>query len=121
MALSEFTRKLVETKLRNFCREKISEIFRDRVRLGFRIDDDRVTLFEERLLFFDPSRWLALDVAQFRYHEMTNLWSLYYMDRDVRWHAYYLNPKRDFDILLREVDEDPVGVFWDDRTLMLGW
>ncbi|HOD36552.1 MAG TPA: DUF3024 domain-containing protein [Syntrophales bacterium] len=111
MALSEFTRKLVETKLSWFCREKIPLHYRTRIRLGFRIESDFVTIFEQRPRFADPCQWVDLDVAQFRWNERTKTWSLYYRDREADWRAYYLKPKVDFEILFREVDEDPVEVF----------
>ena len=112
MALSEFTRKLVETRLAWFCREKIPLHYRGMIRLGFKIEEDFVTIFEQRSAFADPNRWVDLDVAQFRWNEGQKTWSLYYKDRESNWRAYYLNPKADFEILLREVDDDPVEVFW---------
>ncbi|MCX5832976.1 MAG: DUF3024 domain-containing protein [Deltaproteobacteria bacterium] len=112
MALSEFTRKLVETRLAWFCREKIPLHYRSRIRLGFKIEEDSVTIFEQRATFTDPGQWVGLDVAQFRWNEREKTWSLYYRNRDSKWRAYYLNPKADFEILPREMDEDPVEVFW---------
>jgi len=112
VALSEFTRKLVETKLGYFCREKIPEMHRHRVALGFEIEENAVTLFEERPLYCDPLSWVRTAVAQFRFDEQTCEWSLYFPDNDFKWRPYYLNPKSDFEILLREVDEDPLQIFW---------
>jgi hypothetical protein len=121
LALTEFTKKLVQTKLEKFCRGKISEMYRDRLSLGFRIAGNRVTLFEERRFLFDPARSASLDIAQFRYDGPTNRWTLYYTDADSSWHEYYLSPKLDFEFLLRELDEDPLRVFWDERILFLEW
>jgi hypothetical protein len=112
MALSEFTRRLVETKLSWFCREKVPLYYRSRIRLGYRIEDDAVTIFEQRATFADPERWVDLDVAQFRWDEGSKTWSLFYRDREADWRAYYLKPRTDFEALLREVDDDPVEVFW---------
>lgn len=112
VTLSEFTIKLVEKKLGQFCREKIPEMHRHRVRLGFRIEDDIVTLFEERPMYYDPLSWISMSVAQFQYSAKGNTWTLYFPDRDNQWRVYYLNPKADFEILLREVDGDPLQIFW---------
>ncbi len=112
MALSEFTRKLVEKKLGHFCLEKIPEMHRHRVKLVFAIENDTVTLFEERPLYCDPLSWVRTGVAHFRFDEQTCEWALYFPDRDLQWRLYYLNPKSDFEVLLREVDEDPLQVFW---------
>ncbi len=113
MALSEFTRKLVESKLEHFCREKIPEMHRHRAKLGFEIAGDVVTLFEERPMYCDPLTWVKMGVAQFRYDERTHRWTLYFPDRDLQWRLYYLKPKTDFEILLREIDEDPLEIFWE--------
>ncbi len=112
MALSEFTAKMVEKKLGRFCRDKIPEMYHHQVRLGFKIEGDIVTLYEERSMYCDPLTWINMAVAQFRYDEALNRWTLYYADSDFQWHLYYLKPKADFEILLREIDEDPIGVFW---------
>jgi hypothetical protein len=112
MALSEFTIKLVEQKLGHFCREKIPEMHRNRVKLGFKIEGNAVMLYEERPLYCDPLSWVRTDVARFRFDEETRQWTLHFPDRDFRWRLYYLNPKSDFEVLLREVDEDPLQIFW---------
>jgi hypothetical protein len=107
MALSEFTRKLVEKKLGNYCRGRVDH----HVRIGYAIEGELVTLFEERPGLLDPEKWVRLDMARFRFDLRTKKWSLYYADIDSQWHTYYLKPRWDFEILLREVDEDPVRVF----------
>lgn len=112
MVLSEFTRRLVKKKLGHFCREKIPEMHRHRVKLGFEIEGASVTLFEERPMYCDPLSWVRMDVAQFRFDGQTLEWTLYFPDSDFRWRLYYLNPKSDFEALLREVDEDPLHLFW---------
>ncbi len=112
MALSEFTTKLVQTKLSWFCREKVPLHYRSRIRLGYRIEGDTVTIFEQRATFSDPDRWVDLDVAQFRWDDRRKTWSLFYRDREAAWRHYYLEPRSDFEALLREVDDDPVEVFW---------
>lgn len=112
MALSEFTKKLVEQKLGHFCREKIPEMHRHRVRLDFKIEENAVTLFEERPMYCDPLNRARMEVAQFRFDGQTREWILYFPDGNLRWRLYYLNPKSDFEVLLREVDEDPLQIFW---------
>jgi hypothetical protein len=112
MALSEFTLKLVEKKIGDYCLGRVHEALRHRVRVGYAIEGDLVTLFEERTGLLDPDKWIRLDMARFRFDHPTKKWRLYYTDTDSRWHTYYLKPRADLEILLREVDEDPVRVFW---------
>ena len=111
MALPEFTRKLVERKLGECCAERVCEAQRHHVRLGYAIEGDCVTLFEERPGLLDPDRRVRLDMARFRFDCQTKTWSLYYADVDSKWHGYHMRPRLDFERLLKEIDEDPVRVF----------
>ncbi len=112
MALSEFTLRLVEKRLGEYCEGRVHEALVHRVRLGVAVEGDCVTLFEERRGLLDPGKWVRLDMARFRFDPGTKKWKLYFADSDSAWHAYYLKPRADFEGLLREVDEDPVRVFW---------
>jgi hypothetical protein len=113
MPLSEFTRKLVETKLTEYCERRIPVDIRDQVRLTFKIMRDKATLIETRPYFRDPSTWTENPVAQFRLDNNTQKWTLYCMDRNSRWHLYDItNPSADFDDMLKALDRDPTGIFW---------
>lgn len=113
MPLSEFTRKLVEMKLTEYCERKIPRDAQDQVRLTFKIMRDKVTLVETRPYFKDPSIWTQNPVAQFRLDKDSHQWTLYCMDRNSRWHLYDLiKPSADFDDMLTALDRDPTGIFW---------
>jgi len=72
-----------------------------------------VTISEKRPAFDNPSQWVDISVAQFRYHPAKNLWTLYCADRNSRWHMYdEVAPTKSLQTLLEEVDEDPTGIFW---------
>jgi hypothetical protein len=69
-------------------------------------------MFEERPDTLRPTEWSRMVVAQFRYDPPTAHWSLYCADRNVRWHLYdEIGPTKDIGLLLREVDEDPTGIW----------
>ena len=113
MPLSEFTRKLVETKLTEYCKHRIPTDIRDQIRLIFKIMRDKVTLIETRPCFRDPSIWTENPVAQFRLDKNTHKWTLYCMDRNSRWHLYdIIKPSADFDDMLKALDRDPTGIYW---------
>ncbi|MDP1990975.1 MAG: DUF3024 domain-containing protein [Syntrophales bacterium] len=113
MPLTEFTRKLVETKLTEYCERRIPIDIRDQVRLTFKIMRDKATLIETRPYFRDPTVWTENPVAQFRLDKNTRKWTLYCMDRNSRWHLYdIINPSADFDDMLKALDRDPTGIFW---------
>jgi hypothetical protein len=113
MPLPEFTRKLVETKLTGYCKQKIPLHVRNEIRLNFRVRGNEVTLFEERPAFKQPSEWVEISMAQFRFNPQDKKWSLYCADQNSRWHLYgLLPPSANFDDLLKEVDRDPTGIFF---------
>ena len=113
MAIPVLLKKRIELRLANYCEARIPQHVRDLLRLAFRFRGNSVTLFEERPAFADPSRWVDIVVAQFRYDPATSQWQLHWADRNSRWHVYWdLDPSPDFDVLLKEVDDDPMGIFW---------
>jgi hypothetical protein len=113
MAIPVLLKKRIELRLANYYEARIPQRVRDRLRLAFRFRGNSLTLFEERPVFDNPSRWIEIVVAQFRYDPETRDWRLYWADRNSRWHPYDdLDPSPDFDVLLKEVDDDPTGIFW---------
>jgi len=113
MALPEFTKQLVESKLSSYCERRVPPHIRDRVKLAFKIRGKSVTLFEQRPVYWEKSKWIDIPVAQFRFNPSRSLWTLYCADRNSKWHEYLLTePTRDFDVLLIEVEKDPTGIFW---------
>lgn len=113
MPLPELLQQLVEKKLAAYCLARAPEHLHDQVRIGYRFRGQTVTLYESRTTFMKPERWVENAIAQFRFDPETKSWSLYCADRNLRWHLYEgLEPQRNFEILLTEVDRDPTGIFW---------
>ena len=112
MSLSELTKKQVEKKLGSYCKEKAVAHIRDELRLDFTFRGNTVTLFEERPAFGKPETWVENLIAQFRFNPLTKEWTLYWADRNSRWHLYdKVGPTMNFEVLLAEVDKDPTGIF----------
>jgi hypothetical protein len=113
MPFSEFTIKLIETKLTGYCDRRIPEDMRHQIRLIYKIARDKVTLIETTPYFQDPSIWTETPLAQFRFDDKTKKWTLYCSDRNARWHLYdLLEPSVDFDDMLKALDTDRTGIFW---------
>ena len=113
MALPEFTKQLVESRLSSYCEERVPLHVRDQVRLAFKIRGNSVTLFEQRPNFQDKSQWIDLPVAQFRYNPGNTKWTLYCCDRNSKWHEFLpFPPNKDFVKLVNEVEKDSTGIFW---------
>jgi len=113
MALPELLKKSVELKMKKYCERKFPTKSQDRVRGGFKIRGDTVTLYEERIGFLPPHEWCEIPIAQFRYDKKDKKWTLYCMPRSERWELYLdSDPTKNFDNLLQEVEEDGTGIFW---------
>lgn len=113
MPLPELTRKQVESVLTLFCKRRVPDHARDQLRLTFDTRGNSVTLYEERPFYADPSRWIKMQIAQFRFDPKSKKWSLYCKYRDERWHEYIDNiPTRNLQAPVDKVDEDPTGIFW---------
>lgn len=57
--------------------------------------------------------WSSLGIARFRFTAKSGLWTLYWRNRNQRWHVYDLvQPTADVITLLDEVDRDPTCIFW---------
>jgi hypothetical protein len=81
--------------------------------MSYKIRGGNVTLIEQRQAFLQPGTWVDIPVAQFRYRPADGTWMLYWPDRNSRWHEFTdVDPSEDFGVLLREVDEDTIGIFW---------
>ncbi len=113
MPLPPLVRQLVDKKLTKYCEQKIPSNLREQIKIHYKVRGNSVTLFESRPYWHDPSKWSELKVAQFRFDPKDNTWTLYYADRNDKWHIYIDAPSSGkLDDLLEEVEEDPTGIFW---------
>lgn len=113
MPIPDEVRMAAERELDDYCRDAIPEHAQDRVRIGYLAKGMTITLFEIRPHFMNPSDWRTCDVARFRFNKTRSEWTLYWLDRDLKWHIYdRIVPSPDFRDLLQEVDDDPTGIFW---------
>jgi hypothetical protein len=113
MALPPFIRKAVEAKLQAYCEVRIPPHLREKIRLGFSFRGNSVTLLESRPYYHDPSQWSNQPVAMFRFNPEDGKWSLYWADRNSRWHLLpEQRPAKEFNVLLGVVEQNPNGCFW---------
>ena len=113
MPLSETVKQQVETLLRRFCERRVPVEARDKVRLTYDFRGNAVTLYEDRPRGKDPGQWGHMAIAQFRFDQANEEWTLYCADRNSKWHEYLeVDPTSRFESLLEEVDQDPTGIFF---------
>lgn len=114
MPLSPLVRTLVEKKVDEFCKRRVPEHAKEHVRLSYKFRGKSITIFEHRPPRWEGMKdWTSMAIAQMRYDEKTGKWTLYYADRNDRWHEYWdIEPTKSIDKILKETDEDPTGIFW---------
>jgi hypothetical protein len=113
MPLPDSVAREVDLILGDYCRTKVPDRLKDRLRLGYRVRGNSVTLYEERPRFDNPAEWIEIVVAQYRFLPKEDKWTLYWADRNSRWHLYEdAEPDERLQELLDEVERDPTGIFW---------
>lgn len=95
--------------------DRVPERVRDQVRLELHVSDRTITILECR----PPWRpdmgheWSRFPIARMRYTKVRDEWSLYWRDRNLKFHEYDLaEPSHDLQDLLLEIDSDPTAIFW---------
>jgi hypothetical protein len=59
------------------------------------------------------AEWTRFPIARLRYTKATAQWSLYWCNRNLRFHVCdRMKPSPHIDELLREIDHDPTAIFW---------
>jgi hypothetical protein len=115
VAIPELTRRSAEAEVRAFCERRVPAHARDQIRLDHTVRGEAITIVERRLPRHEDLRpeWSSMTIAQLRFEGPTATWTLWWSDRNGRWHRYDdVGPTPDLDPLLREIDEDPTGIFW---------
>ncbi len=102
-------------RVQRWCRARVPEQVRDEVRVEADVAERHLTIVECRPPWradFGPG-WTRFPIARLRYTKATRLWSLYWRDRDLKFHEYNGVPaSASVEELLAEVDRDPTAIFW---------
>jgi len=114
MPIPAALKQTVDRELASYFERKVPLQVRDKARLVHQWHGTKVMQVEQRPYWKDQSAtWIDSPVAQFRYHDDTNDWTIFWRDRNQRWHPYEAHPgARSISRLLAEVDQDPTGIFW---------
>jgi hypothetical protein len=87
--------------------------FHDQIRVEAIQRGNSVTIFESRPVSdVDLTEWFKVRVAQLRYDSDSHRWSLYWPDRNGRWHRYDGLKPGPVGKLLDEIEADPTCIFW---------
>ncbi|MFZ2527484.1 MAG: DUF3024 domain-containing protein [Rhodococcus sp. (in: high G+C Gram-positive bacteria)] len=102
-------------RVQRWCAARVPERVRHQVRVECDVTTEHVTIVECRAPR-NPEQnpdWTRTPVARLRYTGEQATWTLYWRDRDLRFHRYdQAPPTRFVDELLTELDRDPTALFW---------
>jgi len=101
-------------KVRRFCEAQNRHDLADKLRNDFDVRGRSITIVECRPPWDgSPGEWTRTPIAQIRYDAETGRYAVYWADRNDRWRRYEeIEPTVDIEVVLREIDEDPICVFW---------
>ncbi|WP_230207829.1 DUF3024 domain-containing protein [Microlunatus sp. Gsoil 973] len=104
-------------RVRRWCVQRVPEQALDQVRVECEVTPRHLTIVERRAPWrADYGReWTRFPIARLRYTKTTRTWSLFWRDRNLRFHRYdpLISSDR-VNELLDEIDHDPTGIFWVD-------
>ena len=102
-------------RVRRWCDGRVPAHVRDQLRVECDIAPGHLTIVECRPPWRDErgAEWTRFPIARLRYTKVTNTWSLYWRDRNLRFHQYdRVAPSARVEDLLTEIDRDPTHIFW---------
>ncbi len=98
--------------IKRFCAERSPAELADELRVVHKVRGASVTLAESRPPWDGRGgEWIDVPFAQLRYSGETSRWSLYWADRNSKWHPYEDIRPGSLVTLLDEIDVDPMGIF----------
>ena len=114
MALNDIELRRCERVLAAFLeKRRPPEHIRDQLDIGYKIDGQSVEIFEIRPDWQDKSKKRNTPVAKATYVRTQNVWKVYWMRRDLKWHAYEPFPEtKSFQAFTAVVDRDEYCCFF---------
>lgn len=102
-------------RVQRWCAARVPDHARHQVRVECETAARHLTIVERRAPWREGAGqdWTSFPIARLRYAKARQVWTLYWRDRNLRFHLYdRLPPSRHIDDLLTEIDRDPTGIFW---------
>lgn len=102
-------------RVRRWCAGRVPEHAFHQIRVECEVAARHLTIVERRAPWredFGPE-WTSFPIARLRYTAASKMWTLYWRDRNLRFHLYdRVAPSDTIQELLAEVDRDPTAIFW---------
>jgi len=107
MAMPELDLK----RIQRWCDERVPEQYRDKIRVICAVGRGYVTIFETRPDWRGGPEWTEFPIARLCYHTGTGQWTIYWRDRNLKFHKYERKrPTKNVQSLLDYIGshEDPI-------------
>ena len=102
-------------RVQRWCAARVPEDVRHQVRVECQIAPRHLTIVERRAPWTEDlgPDWTSFPIARLRYTIADKTWTLYWRDRNLRFHINDLHaPSNRVEDLLNELDRDPTCIFW---------
>jgi hypothetical protein len=102
-------------RVQRWCAARVPEHARHQVRVEVDIAPRHLTIVERRAPWREDygPEWTSFPIARLRWTATTKTWTLYWRDRNLRFHHYdRIDPSTNLQTLLDEIDSDPTSIFW---------
>jgi len=94
IAISEFEVKRCEREVEKFMQKRRPPAhIRNKLDLGYRIDNQSVELFEIRPESRNPDKKMEIPFAKATYVKSQKHWKIYWQRQDLKWHSYAPTPE----------------------------
>jgi len=111
--LSNFEKRRITKLLTAYAVKRILKNIQHQLTISFDIKGTAFTLFERRPASRRPGEWTTTSIARFRREPSGKPWTLYWRDRNSRWHiSPPVKSSRSIEALLQAVDRDETGIFY---------
>jgi len=103
------------SRVRRWGEQRVPPHVRDQIRVECDVAQRHLTIVECRPPWREDMgpEWTRMPIARLHYTKTTRHWSLYWRDRNLRFHQYdHVAPSARIDDLLTELDKDPTAIFW---------
>jgi len=100
-------------KIRKYAARVVPPNFQDQMRMEVDVRGMTVTIVESRPPWREDfgREWTRQGVARMKFNSANNEWTLYWSDRNSRWHIFDLLPPGSIEEVLEEIERDQTNIF----------
>jgi hypothetical protein len=101
-------------KIRKYAARVVPPNFQDQMRMEVDVRGMTVTIVESRPPWREDfgREWTRQGVARMKFNSVNSEWTLYWSDRNSRWHIFDLLPPGSIEEVLEEIERDQTNIFW---------